>query len=106
MKSATVVPLTRTEEFDVIARKCPGCRDLKDQVGVLFVDSWPNGQVREVTFQPEYSRLQNAIVDVGDYHHDVDCIELTDRETGKQWRFEIDDLGGWFEDEDEDEDEE
>lgn len=100
---AQVLQLRRTHEVDVIARKTPGHRDLRDQVGSLFIDSHPNGTVYEVQFDPAYTKLQGAILDVERFEEDDEHLSVVDAEDGKRWVFEINDLDDIEDDEEEEE---
>ena len=79
----------RSDELDVIARACPDARDLQDQVGTLFVDRRPDGTVHEVTFQPAYERLKNAVIAVTAYAHREENVEVVDADDGRRWSFEV-----------------
>ena len=90
----------RSDELDVIARSCAGARDLRDQVGTLFVDRLPDGPVHEVTFQPAYERLKNAIIPVAAFTHREERVEVTDADDGQRWLFEVYALDLFDEDDD------
>lgn len=102
---AKILSLAKTEEVDVIARRTPGHSDVRNQVGILFLDSWPNKEPHEVTFQPIHERLHNVILDVASISRTEDALVVVDADTGKRWRFEINALD-WEGDDEDDEDDE
>lgn len=79
-----------TREVDVIVRRCPGHPDLKDQVGILFIDYWLTGAPSSVTFEPFHEPIDNCLIEVASLNDDEAHITVVDKDDGKQWVFEID----------------
>lgn len=98
---AEVIPIHKAREVDVVVRKCPGQRDLRDQVGILFVDSRPDGTIYEVTFEPFYQKLKNVVIRTREFTQTPTQISLVDDDDGKRWTFEVNEIEGWDEHEDE-----
>jgi len=103
---AKVIPLHKTREVDVIVRKCPGQSDLRDQVGILFVDSWPDGTVCEVTFEPFYQKLKNVVIRARGVTETPTQIAIVDDDDGKRWTFEVNEIEGLDDEEGDDDDDE
>lgn len=87
--AAKVIALCQTRELDVIVRRAPGHRDLRDQVGILFLDSRADGTVFRATFEPIYERIPNLLIDVSDLHETTERVIVVDEEDDSRWHFEI-----------------
>lgn len=80
-----------SKEVDVVVRQCPGHPDLKDQVGILFIDYWLTGAPSAVTFEPFHDPIPNCLIEVASLYRDGDYVFVYDKDDGSYWIFEVDD---------------